>query len=187
MENIKTQSKFDTIDLVEVALYAALIFLGIQFFHIPTGGTQFVHFGNALVVLGVLVLGSTKGAFAASISLLLYDLTHGYASSAPITVLESLIVCLVLYLVFEKAMKKNDKIFNIVTVAGIAAITKIILNFAKYTFLKGMFMQGFTFDAAIVYAVGKITGTFGSALLTFIAVPLLYPLFKKALQQLNRM
>ncbi len=186
MENVQTKSKFDTIDLVETALYAALIFLGIEFFRIPTGGTQFIHFGNALVATGVLVLGVYKGTFAAGISLLLFDLTHGYASSAPITVLESVIVCLILYFVFEKLMKKNDKIFNIVTLSFIAALTKIILNFVKYTFLKGMFLQGFTLDAAVIYAVGKITGTFGSALLTFVAVPILYQLFKKVLQQLNR-
>ncbi len=179
-------SKMTLIEMVETALYAALIFLGVAFFRIPTGGTQFVHFGNALVVVGVLVLGSTRGAIAAGIGLFLFDVTHGYASAAPITVLESVLVCVVLYFVFEKAMKKNDKAFNIVLVALIAAITKIILNFIKYTFYKGMFLQGLVFEAAAINALTKITGTFGSALLTFIAVPLLYPIFKTVIKQIKR-
>ncbi len=172
--------------MTEVALYAALIFLGVAVFRIPTGGTQFIHFGNALVAVGILFLGAKKGILAASIGLFLFDVTHGYAASAPITVLESVLVGIVLYLVFEVALKKNDKFTNIVFMAFIAALTKIIVNFLKYTFYKGMFLQGLSFNAAGVYAITKITGTFGSALLTFVAVPLLYPIFKKIYSQFRK-
>ena len=47
-------------ELTQIALFAALIFLGVQLFRIPLGH-QFVHFGNALVVVGCLVFGSKKG------------------------------------------------------------------------------------------------------------------------------
>lgn len=50
--------KKQTLDLqtlTMISLFAALIFLSIQFFKIPVGA-QFIHFGNALVVVGCLIL-----------------------------------------------------------------------------------------------------------------------------------
>lgn len=46
-------------ELVELSLYAALIIVSIQFLRIPLGA-QFVHLGNALVVIAVLIFGSKK-------------------------------------------------------------------------------------------------------------------------------
>ena len=90
-----------TRQLVELSLYAALIFISVQFLRIPLGA-QFVHFGNALVVVAVLLYGSRLGALVAAIGLGLFDVLNGYAAEVWITILESLIVCLVLHFVFEK-------------------------------------------------------------------------------------
>ena len=49
--------------LTMISLFAALIFLSIQFFKIPVGA-QFIHFGNALVVVGCLIFGSKLGFLA---------------------------------------------------------------------------------------------------------------------------
>lgn len=45
--------------LTEVSLFAALICVVVFFIRIPFG-SQFVHLGNALVVVGVLLFGSKK-------------------------------------------------------------------------------------------------------------------------------
>ena len=50
-----------TRELVELSLYAALIIVSVQFIRIPFGA-QFVHLGNALVVIAVLIFGARKGA-----------------------------------------------------------------------------------------------------------------------------
>ncbi|EHE94823.1 Putative membrane spanning protein, partial [Streptococcus thermophilus CNCM I-1630] len=49
--------------------------------------------------------------------------------------LESLIVCLVLYLVLEKLLKSNDKIVNVIIAGVIAALTKNISNFLSIRIL----------------------------------------------------
>lgn len=49
-----------TRELVELSLYAALIIVSVQFIRIPFG-PQFVHLGNALVVIAVLIFGARKG------------------------------------------------------------------------------------------------------------------------------
>ena len=94
MKNLTTRQ------LVELSFYSALIFISVQFLRIPLGA-QFVHFGNALVVIAVLLFGSRIAALVASIGLGLFDVLNGYAAEVWITILESLIVCLVLHFVFE--------------------------------------------------------------------------------------
>ena len=89
-----------TRELVILSLYAALIIVSVQFIRIPFG-PQFVHLGNALVVIAVLIFGARKGALVATVGLGLFDIFNGYAAEVWITILESLIVCYVLYLVFE--------------------------------------------------------------------------------------
>lgn len=45
----------NTRELVGLSLYAALIIVTVQFIRIPFG-PQFVHLGNALVVIAILIL-----------------------------------------------------------------------------------------------------------------------------------
>ena len=170
-----------TRELVILSLYAALIIVSVQFIRIPFG-PQFVHLGNALVVIAVLIFGARKGALVATVGLGLFDIINGYAAEVWITILESLIVCLVLYLVFEKLLKSNDKTSYIILIGVIAAMTKIILNFVKYTIINTA-VASLPLNAAMLASVVKIGGTFGTSVVTIIAVPLLYPVFKRILQR----
>ncbi|HEL1606199.1 TPA: ECF transporter S component [Streptococcus suis] len=159
--------------LTEISLFAALICVVVFFIRIPFG-SQFVHLGNALVVVGVLIFGAKKGALAASLGLGIFDLLSGYASVAWITILESLIVCFVLHLFYEKFLQANDSLSNGI----VAALTKIILNLLKYT-LTGSLVGGLTPSASFLAALGRILGTYGTAITTIIAVPILYQVCKR--------
>ena len=166
--------------IIEISLFAALILVSVQFLRIQVG-PQFIHLGNALVVIAVLIFGSGFGALAATLGLGLFDILNGYAAEVWITILESLIVCFVLHLVYEKAMKADDKTINILTVGIIAALTKIILNLIKYTIINSL-VGSLPLAAAMTGALVKIAGTFGTSIVTVIAVPLLYPVFKRIVQ-----
>ena len=61
----------NTRELVELSLYAALIIVTVQFIRIPFG-PQFVHLGNALVVIAILIFGARKGA------VYLYNTPYGW-------------------------------------------------------------------------------------------------------------
>ncbi|AAV60915.1 hypothetical protein AVT04_08450 [Streptococcus thermophilus] len=115
--------------------------------------------GNALVVIAILIFDDRKGALVATVALGLFDIFNGYAAEVWITILESLIVCLVLYLVFEKLLKSNDKIVNVIIAGVIAALTKIILNFLKYTIINTI-VASLPLKAAMLASVIKIGGTF---------------------------
>lgn len=174
------KNRFDLRTLTLLSLYAALIYLSIQFFRIPVG-PQFIHFGNALVLVGLLLFGAGSGFLAAAVGLAIFDILNGYAAVAWITVLESGIVALVVYVVFEKILRKRDGISNLIFIAVLGAVTKIIINLIKYT-ITGMLGASLSLDASFWLAVTKIVGTFGSALATIIAVPILYPVFKGLLK-----
>ncbi len=183
--NVKqTKSKITVLDMTQIAVFAALIYASILI-RVPVG-VQMVHFGNAMVLIGALVFGSKKGAAAASIGLFLFDATHGYLAVAWITVIESLIICLMVYLMFEKGFKKNDKMGIIIGVAISAAILKVVINLLKYTFLYGMIRDGLALDVSFWAALGKITGSYGSAILTAVTVPILYPVFKKIVSKTSK-
>lgn len=170
-------NRLTTRQLVELSLYAALILISVQFLRIPLGA-QFVHVGNALVVVAVLLYGSKLAGLVAAVGLGLFDLLNGYAAVVWITILESLIVCLVLHFVFEKGMKSKDTSKNVVIVGIVAAITKIISNLIKYTLMNSL-VGGLSFPVAVTTAIVKIGGTFGSAVVTVVATPLLYPVLKR--------
>ena len=143
----------NTRELVGLSLYAALIIVTVQFIRIPFG-PQFVHLGNALVVIAILIFGARKGALVATVALGLFDIFNGYAAEVWITILESLIVCLVLYL--------------------------------KYTIINTI-VASLPLKAAMLASVIKIGGTFGTSVVTIIAVPLLYPVFKRILKKDQRL
>jgi uncharacterized membrane protein len=72
--------------LVMTGLMMALIMVATMFLKIPTA-TGYVHFGDAVIFLSVLVLGYKYGALAAGLGSAMADLISGYGAWAPWTLL----------------------------------------------------------------------------------------------------
>ncbi|HHK1196247.1 TPA: ECF transporter S component, partial [Streptococcus pyogenes] len=161
---------------IELSMYAALIFISVQVLRVPVG-MQFIHLGNALVVIAVLIYGSKKGALVASLGLGIFDVLNGYASVVWITILESLAICLILHLVYERAMQSSKKPKAIITITVIAALSKLTINLIKYLLLAYIGTQ-LPLSVSFWVALGKIGGSFGTSFVTLVAVPLLYPVIK---------
>ena len=66
------------------ALFAALVFILTAFLHLPIG-SGYVHFGDSMIYLSALLLGSPFGALAGAVGGLLADVLSGYAVYAPAT------------------------------------------------------------------------------------------------------
>lgn len=70
--------------LVFASLTACLVMLGTILFRIPIPMTQgYVHLGDAMIYIGVLLLGKKQGAFAAALGSALGDILGGFAFWAP--------------------------------------------------------------------------------------------------------
>lgn len=171
-------------DQIELSLFVALIFISVELLRIPVGA-QFIHLGNALVVVAVLLYGARRAALVAAIGLGLFDMINGYAAVVWITVLEALVVCYLLHVIYEKLLKSVDKPMIIVAIGLLAAAAKLVMNLVKYSLI-AYFGAQLPLSVALWAALGKIGGSLGTALVTVIAVPLLYPVFKQLRQAVKK-
>ncbi len=74
-------------ELVITSLMICLVLLGTVLFRIPVPMTQgYVHLGDAMIYIGVILLGKKQGAVAAALGSALGDILGGYAFWAPWTI-----------------------------------------------------------------------------------------------------
>ncbi|MBG9980575.1 ECF transporter S component [Facklamia lactis] len=164
-----------TFKYVQIGIYAALIIIAITYIRIPMPSAisnSFVHPGNALVILAVLLMGFKRGATAACMGLFLFDLMNGYLAVAHFTVLENLIVLLIVAVVYQFIFKKKDHWGHIVSLGILGALVKIIVIFIK--FIIQQMLLGSAFPAAFAMAVTGMPASLFTGLITIILVPLLY-------------
>ena len=94
--------------IVLSALMMCVIMVAIMFIKIPIPFTQgYVHPGDAMIFLAVLVLGWKYGAAAAAFGGMLGDVMGGFAAWAPWTFCIKGMMAMILGLVIELAMKKE--------------------------------------------------------------------------------
>lgn len=96
--------------LVVTAFMICIIMVSIMFIKIPIPFTQgYVHPGDAMIFLSVLVLGWKRGAVAASFGSMLGDVMGGFAAWAPWTFVIKGVMALILGLMAELAFKKAGR------------------------------------------------------------------------------
>lgn len=172
--------------LIEVSIYAAMIVIAIYFIRIPMPSAisrTFVHPGNALVILGSLLMGFKRGTLAAMLGLFIFDLTSGYITAAPFTLLENFIVLLVVEFVYRYLLKRRDHMGAIVLIGVVGAVTKIVIIFIKY--VATQLALGNTMTAAFSLALTGMPASLFTGVVTAILIPVLYLPMKKIFQQFH--
>ncbi|MBD7910229.1 MULTISPECIES: ECF transporter S component [Clostridium] len=104
MKNIRILS---TRDLVLTALMIALVFIAGSIIKVPTVG-GFVHVGDCMVFLSVVVLGKKKGAIASAFGMLLVDVIGGYFMWAPFTFIIKGTMAYISGAIIENILKRKD-------------------------------------------------------------------------------
>ena len=90
------------------ALMMGLIMVMTFIIRIPVPATQgYIHLGDCMIFLAVLVLGWKNGAVAAGVGSAMADLIGGYAIYAPVTLVVKFLMAAVAGLFIEKALKKD--------------------------------------------------------------------------------
>ncbi len=109
--------------LTYMALMAALALVATILIRIPVPATQgYVHFGDTILFLSVMILGKKNGAIAGALGQALADVLGGYAVFAPITFVAKLLMGLLIGVALEMLVKnKSEKHFRFV-VGGIAMV-----------------------------------------------------------------
>lgn len=157
--------------VVMVALFAALTFIGTNIrIPLPTGA--FVHLGNAILLLAVLLIGYKKGALAGGLGFAIFDILNGYATEAPYFILESFIVGGAAYLAYAIFNKNLTKVWQIMTVGVVTGIAKVIMTQLKNTAV--LMIAGSGFPAAFGAAFIRIPATIINVCITLLIVSLVY-------------
>ena len=99
-------SDIRTNKLVFTALMTCLVLLGTILFRIPIPMTQgYVHLGDAMIYIAVLLLGKKQGAAAAALGSSLGDILGGFAFWAPWTFIIKFAMAYIAGSLIEKTSK----------------------------------------------------------------------------------
>ena len=181
-----TKPRISTADIVLTGLFGTLTFVGTTLrIPMPSAvGAPFIHLGNAVLLLAVLLIGYRKGAFAGGIGFAIFDILNGYAAEAPYFILESFIVGGIATLIFMAFGKKDDKLYKIIIVAIGAGLTKIAMTFLK-GIVKSLFL-GLAFKPAVLASVASLPATLVNFVSTIVIVSLVYYPLKKIVDSFYR-
>ncbi|MFC0234639.1 ECF transporter S component [Vagococcus entomophilus] len=172
-----------TKDLVFVALFAALTVIGTSI-RIPMPaaiGNPFVHLGNSVLLLAVLLIGYKKGALAGGLGFAIFDILNGFALEAPYFLLEAFVVGGVASLVLHRITSQKTTSTQILIVALFASLAKLIM-----TFLKGIVMvmlTGVSLYPALLASSSSLFATVINCLTTIIVVTIAYRPLKKIMER----
>ena len=85
MEHNKINVRVKTLELVQISLMTALIYVATAFINVPSPYRGVVHLGDSMVFVAAIVLGKKKGAAASALGMCLFDLLSPYSYWAPYT------------------------------------------------------------------------------------------------------
>lgn len=167
-----------TRSVILVGLFAALTILGTMIkIPMPTG--DFIHLGNSVVLLAVLLLGYKKGALAGGVGFAIFDLLNGFAAEAPYFLLESFVIGGVATLTVIAFNYRLDSVWKITVIAICTGITKLLMTQAKNTLIN--LVAGADLQVAFIGAFTKIPATAINVVGTIIIVSFAYFPLKKAM------
>lgn len=175
-----------TFKTIQIGVYAALIILAISYIRIPMPSAisnSFVHPGNALVILAVLLMGFKRGALAACLGLFLFDSLNGYIAVVHFTLLENIIVLILLSLIYQHLMQKDDKLSNIVILGILGGLIKVLVIFIKFV-VQQLFLKA-GLQAALATAMTGMPASIFTACVTAILVPVLYYSMKNIFERFH--
>ena len=163
-------------DLVESGLAIALICVGIMVLQIPSAG-GFVHLGDSIIFVSVVILGKRRGSIAAGLGGFLADILCGYPHWAIPTFIIKYVMAYIMGTLVEKQHLNNK--YSWIFGAAIGSIWQV-LGYA----IAGSLM--FNFNTALADIPGNVMQSLSGAVIAIVIIfaasktSLSKRLFKKA-------
>ena len=169
MERIYMTRNEKTNRLVMTAMMICLVLVATFSIRIPSPFTQgYVHLGDTMVFLSVLLLGKKSGALAAGLGSGLADILGGYAAYAPWSLIIKALMAFIMGVFIEGCIKKEKHHIKIGSVPLVEIIGMVIAGIEMVIgyalvdgFLAGNPLTGFLgapFNVA-QFAVGLVLAT----------------------------
>lgn len=147
-------------EMVLTALMIALVYLSGSIIKVPTVG-GFVHIGDCMVFLSVIVLGKKRGTVASAVGMFLVDALGGYLYWAPFTFIIKGVMAFIAGTIIEKVdNKKGFTIFKkeYIFAFVLAGIFMVVGYFLAGTILAAFLTEKMGLIQGFVYAAKDIVG-----------------------------
>ena len=147
-------------EMVLTALMIALVYLSGSIIKVPTVG-GFVHIGDCMVFLSVIVLGRKNGTIASAVGMFLVDALGGYFYWAPFTFVIKGLMAFIAGTIIEKVdSKKGFTIFKkeYIFAFAIAGVFMIVGYFLAGTILAAFLTEKIGLIQGFAYAAKDIIG-----------------------------
>lgn len=170
--------------LVETALIAALCYVAFTFLQIkipmPGGDATSLHIGNAVCVMGALILGGWYGGLAGAIGMAIADIMDPiYITVAPKTFVLKLCIGLIVGLVAHKFAKINEStdkkyVFKWSVIASVAGLGFNVVADPLVGYFYKQWILGQPQQVASILAKWSTATTFVNAVVSTILVAVVY-------------
>lgn len=179
------QKKNETVvKLAQTALIAALCYVCFTFLQIkiplPGGDATSLHIGNAVCVLGALLLGGWYGGLAGAIGMGIADILDPvYITVAPKTFVLKLCIGLIVGLVAHRVAKINEStdkkyVFKWSVLASIAGLAFNVVADPLVGYFYKQYVLGQPQEVASILAKWSTATTFVNAVVSVILVAVIY-------------
>lgn len=159
MYNVKERKSLETRELVLMALMTALVYLCGSIIKVPSVG-GFVHIGDCMVFLSVILLGKKKGAITSAVGMFLVDALGGYMYWAPFTFIIKGAMAYVTGVLIERMNNDKElgfkKEYIIAFIVG--GIVMVVGYFFAGTILAGFLTEKIGLVSGFLYAAKDIVG-----------------------------
>jgi len=119
---MRNPSSEKVMNLVLMGLMTCLVIVTTMFIKIPIPMTQgYVHLGDSMIFLAVLILGKKNGSIAAGVGSAMGDILGGYAVWAPWTLVIKFIMAWILGIFAERFEKKGEIVGMVIAGAEMTA------------------------------------------------------------------
>lgn len=172
------------IKLAQTALVAALCYVAFTFLQIkipmPGGDATSLHIGNAVCVLGALILGGVYGGIAGAIGMTIADLMDPiYITVAPKTFVLKFCIGLIVGLVAHKVAKINEStdskyVMKWSIIASVAGLGFNVIADPLVGYFYKQYILGQPQEMASILAKWSTATTFVNAVVSTILVAVVY-------------
>ena len=179
------------VKLAQTALIAALCYVCFTFLQIkiplPGGDATSLHIGNAVCVLGALLLGGWYGGLAGAIGMGIADIMDPiYITVAPKTFVLKLCIGLIVGLVAHRVAKINEStdkkyVFKWSVIASVAGLAFNVVADPLVGYFYKQYILGQPQEVASVLAKWSTVTTFVNAVVSVILVAVVYNVLRPAL------
>lgn len=167
---------FNTRTLTQIALMAALVFVGTNLgIRIPIGGSEtMLHFGNVFCLLAGLLFGGIPGGLAAGIGSAIFDILGGFASEFWITFINKFCMAFVAGMIAQHGVKLiKNRPFRLSLAAISGSLTYTFLYILKNT-IESRFVQGLPWAGVWSVVSVKLAVSLTNGLIAVVVSLLLY-------------